>query len=270
VNKKVLESLVKAGAYDSMGITRAAAMDSVTTALNGSGSRNTGQQSIFGEEMFEPAAPVEEWDEAELLRNEKEALGFYITGHPLTKYDMLLSKLKAKKTTELEHIPDRSDIVIGGILRSLKKKNVKSTGDLMAYITLEDSEGSVEVIVFSELYKNSVHLLKKDMLLLVKGSIDRDEKGVRVRAKEVSNLEDAGKISVRRMEVRIDESLGSSENLQGIRDIVAQYPGDCQLFLKIRLKKTQTVIATGITINPDTILLNRLENMVGRGAVTFS
>jgi DNA polymerase-3 subunit alpha len=270
VNKKVLESLVKAGAYDSMGITRAAAMDSVTTALNGSGSRNTGQQSIFGEEMFEQAPPVEEWDEAELLRNEKEALGFYITGHPLTKYDMLLTKLKAKKTTELEHIPDRSDIIIGGVLRSLKKKNVKSTGDLMAYITLEDSEGSVEVIVFSELYKNSVHVLKKDMLLLVKGSIDRDEKGVRVRAKEVSNLEDAGKISVRRMEVRIDEALGSSENLHGIRDLVAQYPGDCQLFLKIRLKKTQTVIATGIMISPDTILLNRLENMVGRGAVTFS
>jgi DNA polymerase-3 subunit alpha len=270
VNKKVLESLVKAGAYDSMGITRAAAMDSVTTALNGSGSRNTGQQSIFGEEMFEQAPPVEEWDEAELLRNEKEALGFYITGHPLTKYDMLLTKLKAKKTTELEHIPDRSDIIVGGVLRSLKKKNVKSTGDLMAYITLEDSEGSVEVIVFSELYKNSVHVLKKDMLLLVKGSIDRDEKGVRVRAKEVSNLDDAGKISVRRMEVRIDEALGSSENLHGIRDLVAQYPGDCQLFLKIRLKKTQTVIATGIMINPDTILLNRLENMVGRGAVTFS
>ncbi|MDH4233456.1 MAG: DNA polymerase III subunit alpha, partial [Nitrospirota bacterium] len=270
VNKKVLESLVKAGAFDSLGITRAAAMDSVTTALNGSGSRNSGQQSIFGEEMFEQAPPVEEWDEAELLRNEKEALGFYITGHPLTKYDMLLTKLKAKKTTELEHIPDRTDIVIGGVLRAIKKKNVKSTGDLMAYITLEDGEGSVEVIVFSELYKNSVHILKKDMLLLVKGSIAKDEKDVRVRAKEVSNLEDAGKMSVRRMEVRIDEALGSSENLQGIKDLVARYPGDCELFLKIRLKKTQTVIATGITISPDAILLNRLEDMVGRGAVTFS
>jgi hypothetical protein len=110
---------------------------------------------------------------------------------------------------------------------------------------------------------------KKDMLL-VKRPIDKDEKGVRVRAKEVSNLEDAGRISVRRMEVRIDEALGSSENLQGIRDLVSQFPGDCQLFLKIRLKKTQTVIATGIMISPDTILLNRLENMVGRGAVTFS
>jgi len=270
VNKKVLESLVKAGAFDSLGITRAAAMDSVTTILNGAGSRNSGQQSIFGEEMFEPGPPVEEWDETELLRNEKESLGFYITGHPLTKYDTILSKLKARKTTELEHISDRSDIIIGGILRGMKKKNVKSTGDLMAYLTLEDDEGSIEVIVFPELYKNSVHVLKKDMLLLVKGTIDKDEKGVRIRAKEVSNLEDAGKINLRRMDISLNDSAGSSEQLKGIRDIVAEYPGECQLFLRIRKGKSQTLIATSINIRPDNILLTRLEDMVGRGTVTFS
>ena len=270
VNKKVLESLVKAGAFDSLGIKRAAAMDSLTTILNGASSRNTGQQSIFGEESFEQAPLLEEWEDAELLRNEKESLGFYITGHPLTKYDMLLTKLKAKKTTELENIPDRADIIIGGILRSIKKKNVKSTGDLMAYVTLEDSEGSVEVIVFPELYKNSVHVLKKDMLLLINGTTDKDEKGVRIRGREISNLEDAGKINLRRMEIRLDDSVGSSKNLLSIRDLVTQYPGDCQLFLKIRLGKSQTLIATGINIRPDNILLNKLKNMVGSGAVTFS
>ncbi|MFZ2197480.1 MAG: OB-fold nucleic acid binding domain-containing protein, partial [Thermodesulfovibrionales bacterium] len=156
------------------------------------------------------------------------------------------------------------------ILRSIKKKNVKSTGDLMAYLTLEDGEGSVEVIVFPELYKNSVQVLKKDMLVLVKGNIDKDEKGIRVRAREVSNLEEAGNISLKRMEIRIDDSPESSENLRGIRDLVVQYPGDCQLFLKIRQGKSQTLIATGINIKPDNILLNRLEDMVGRGTVTFS
>ncbi|PKL52614.1 MAG: DNA polymerase III subunit alpha [Nitrospira bacterium HGW-Nitrospira-1] len=271
VNKKVLESLVKAGAFDSLGITRAAAMSSVTSILNGSGiGRDTGQQSIFGEDTFAPEPMAEEWDETELLRNEKESLGFYITGHPLTKYDAMLTKIKARKTAELEHISDRSDIIIGGILRSIKKKNVKSTGDLMAYLTLEDDEGSVEVIVFPELYKNSVHVLKKDMLLLVKGTIDKDEKGVRVRAKEVSNLEDAGNINLRRMDICIEDSIGSSENLRGIRDLVAQYPGGCQLFLKIILGKSQILIATGMNVSPDHILLNRLEDMVGRGTVTFS
>jgi DNA polymerase III subunit alpha len=270
VNKKVLESLVKAGAFDSLGITRAAAMDSVTTLLNGSAGRNTGQQSIFGEESFEPGPEIAEWDESELLRNEKESLGFYITGHPLTKFDTMLSRLRAKKTTECEHLADRSDIIIGGILRSIKKKNVKSTGDLMAYLTLEDDEGSVEVIAFPELYKNSVHLLKKDMLLLIKGSADKDEKGVRIRGREISDLEDAGRISLKRMDICIEESGDSSDHLRDIRDLVAQYPGDCQLFLKIKLEKSHTVIATGIHIRPDNILLNRLEDMVGRGTVTVS
>ena len=96
------------------------------------------------------------------------------------------------------------------------------------------------------------------------------KKGVRVRAREVSNLEDAGKINLKRMDISINDSLGSSEKLKGIRDLVAQYPGDCQLFLKIRQGKSQTLIATGINIRPDNILLNRLEDMVGRGAVTFS
>jgi hypothetical protein len=64
--------------------------------------------------------------------------------------------------------------------------------------------------------------------------------------------------------------LGSSENLRSIRELVAQYPGDCQLFLKIQLEKSQAVIATGLNIKPDAILLSRLEDMVGRGAVTFS
>jgi len=141
---------------------------------------------------------------------------------------------------------------------------------LMAYLTLEDGEGSVEVIVFPELYKNSVQVLKKDMLVLVKGNIDKDEKGIRVRAKEVTNLEEAGNISLKRMEICIDDSPESSENLRGIRDLVVQYPGDCQLFLKIRQGKSQTLIATGINIKPDNILLNKLEDMVGRGTVTFS
>jgi len=66
----------------------------------------------------------------------------------------------------------------------LKKKNVKSTGDLMAYLTMEDDEGSIEVIIFSDLYKSCGHLLKKEGLFLVKGDVDRDEKGVRVRARE--------------------------------------------------------------------------------------
>ena len=271
VNKKVLEGLVKAGAFDSMGMHRAEAMSIVSDLLNGGSSKDSGQQSIFGEDSEENNKEIKEWDETELLKNEKEALGFYITGHPLTKYSMLLNKLKAKKTSELDNAPDREEIVVGGVIRSIKKKNVKSTGDMMAYLALEDDEGSIEVIVFSELYKNCMSILKKDALILIKGSTDKDEKGVRVRAKEVSMLEGAGKNNFKRVEIFIkDDVMSSSENLRNLRSLVSQHPGACQLYLRIRLPESQTLIATGLNVKPDTILIETLENMVGRGAVTFS
>jgi DNA polymerase-3 subunit alpha len=272
VNKKVLEGLVKAGAFDSLGISRAAAMEAVSEGLNGSSrsSRNLNQVSMFGDETGEQMPAAAEWDESELLKNEKEALGFYITGHPLTRYDTILSRLRAKKTPALEQAADKAEVLIGGILRAVRKKNVKSSGELMAYLTLEDDEGSVEVIVFSSLYKTVYELLKKDAVVLVKGSIDKDEKGVRVRALEISNLEDAGKKSVKRMEISLQGTQGSTESLQNIRSLVREYPGDCQLYLRIRGEKSHTLIATGITIKPDTALMNRLESMVGRGTVTVS
>jgi DNA polymerase-3 subunit alpha len=272
VNKKVLEGLVKAGAFDSLGVTRAAAMASVSDLLNGTGrsARNANQVSMFGDDAAGDEPAGAEWEETELLKNEKDALGFYITGHPLTKYDTVLSRLKARKTGDLEHATDKSEVLIGGILRAVRKKNVKSSGELMAYVTLEDDEGSVEVIVFPSLYKAVYELLKKDAIVLVKGSIDKDEKGVRVRGLEISNLEDAGRKSVKRMEISLRETADSRNSLQNIRSLVTEYPGDCQLYLRITSSKSHTLIATGISIKPDTALVSRLETMIGKGAITVS
>ena len=270
VNKKVLESLVKAGAFDSFGVTRAAAMNAVSDALNGGRGRNPGQQSIFGDETEEASPSIEEWEEAELLKNEKEALGFYITGHPLTKYEDMLARLGARTTSGLENASDKEEVVVGGVIRALKKKNVKSTGDMMAYVTLEDDEGSVEVIVFPDLYKKTNGLLSKDEAILVKGNMDKDEKGARVRAREVLGLDEAGKQSFRKMELSIEATGEWGGRLPEIRDTVDRYPGDVQLYLKISLGGVQTIIATGCRIRPDQGLVGALEDLVGKGAVSVS
>jgi DNA polymerase-3 subunit alpha len=271
VNKKVIEGLVKAGAFDSLGISRSAAMNMVADALNGNGkTKNADQQSMFGDEPSVPDADTAEWDETELLMHEKEALGFYITGHPLTRYSQILAKMKAKRTSDIEVAADKEEVVIGGILRSVKKENVKSTGDMMAYVTLEDDEGSVEVIIFSELFKSVNMLIKKDALVLIKGSIDRDEKGARVRAREVVRLDTAGLNGFKRVEISLPGTESSGERMKEIRSLVSEYPGDCQLYLKIRLNGIQTLIATDIGLKPDKILIASLETMAGSGAVTFS
>lgn len=271
VNKKVLEGLVKAGVFDSLGISRAAAMNAVAENGGTKSLREQGQQSFFGEEPSDPGPSASEWDDAELLRNEKEALGFYITGHPLTKFDQFLSRLKARKTSELGALPDRADIILGGILRLVRKKNVKSTGDLMAYATLEDDEGSAEVIVFSELYKNTFQILKKDALILVKGSLDKDEKGSRVRAREISLLSDVTGTSMKRIEISFPDLTEIRSALQSLRVLIDQYPsGDCQLVLKIKTNGTQAVIASALHIRPDELLIRKIENISGIGPVTVS
>ncbi|MHB8882917.1 MAG: DNA polymerase III subunit alpha [Thermodesulfovibrionales bacterium] len=271
VNKKVLEGLVKAGAFDSLGVTRAAALHTVSETLSGGDRlKNAGQQSMFGDEAGPEAAAFDEWDEAEMLRNEKEALGFYITGHPLTKYSLVLDKLKAKRTTDIESAADKEEVVIGGVLRAIKKKNVKSSGDLMAYVTLEDDEGSLEVIVFPELYKSVNPILKKDAIVLVKGSIDRDEKGSRIRAREIGPLEHTGLNSFRRMELSLRGAAATGAGLKELRALVGRHPGDCQLFLKIRSNATQTLIATDVGLKPDRLLISAIEGMAGSGTVTFS
>jgi DNA polymerase-3 subunit alpha len=270
VNKKVLEGLVKAGAFDSLGVSRAAAMEGVHELSNGGKTKIDGQASFFGEEAHMEKEEVSEWSETELLKNEKEALGFYITGHPLTRFDMQLRKRGAKKTSEIGNAADREDVIVGGVLRAIKRKNVKSTGDMMAYVTLEDTEGSIEVIVFSELYRKSGSLLKKDSLVLVKGNVDRDEKGVRVRAREIHDLEENSASHLRRIEISLGNSGSCGDRLKEIRSLVDKYPGDCQLYLRIRLPWSQTVIATGINLRPDSLLIDSLEDMVGRGTVTVS
>jgi DNA polymerase-3 subunit alpha len=244
-------------------------MNTVADVLNGGKTKNSGQQSIFGTEVEETERETGEWEEAELLKNEKEALGFYITGHPLTRYDTKLRKMKTKKTSDLEHATDKEEVIIGGILRGLKRKNVKSTGDMMAYVSLEDDEGSIEVIVFSEIYKSVNAILKKDALILVKGSIDRDEKGVRLRAKEISVLENAGKDSTKGLEIAMSDAGASLDDLKKIRSLVEQYPGDSRLYLRIKTDLSQALIATAITLQPDDILINTLENIIGRGSVTL-
>jgi DNA polymerase-3 subunit alpha len=270
VNKKVLECLVKAGAFDSLGVARASAMKTVADVLGSGKARNDGQQSIFGEMVADPGQDIPEWDEAELLKNEKEALGFYITGHPLSKFGPLLRRIKARKTPEIESAADKADVLVGGVLRGIKRKNVKSTGDMMAYVSVEDDEGSVEVIVFSELYKSVNPLLKKDALVLVKGNVDKDEKGVRVRAREITALENAGRNGLKKLEISLGDPESCGRRLKEIRSLVVRYPGDCQLYLRIRLNASQALIATGISLNPDNALISTLEDLVGRGGVIVS
>ncbi len=265
VNKKVLENLIKAGAFDSLGMTRASAMSFIHDSLNGTRSRNAGQQSIFGSQ--EEAETIKEWDEMETLTHEKEALGFYITGHPLMKYREKLSALHIKRTSEIEALGDREEARVAGVISTIKKFQKRGTSETMAYFTLEDELGNIEAIVFPELYRNSLEILKKDMPVIVKGIIDRTEKGTKLISNEIAKIESLFSKNGLKCEISIKYPAVNSLNLQDLRQMLSGSSGSCPLYLKIELQDSQVFLATGLQIEPSSPLIDKLEGFLGKGAV---
>jgi len=266
VNKKVIENLIKAGTFDSLGLTRAKAMSVIHNFLNGARTRShLGQQSIFGSEAESEA--IKEWDEMETLSYEKEALGFYITGHPLTKYREKLSALRIKRISALDSLHDREDVQVAGVVKSIKKIQTRGTAETMAYFILEDEEGSVEAIAFPELYRNTVRLLKKDMPVIVTGTIDHTEKGTKLISKEISGIDNLISKNGLKCEISIKYPIVNSLNLQHLRQLVSGSTGNCPLYLKIELQDSNVFIATGLQVEPDRLLIDKLEEMLGKGAV---
>lgn len=281
VNKKVIESLIKAGSFDSFGIHRAEALAVLNVSLNGETSVGSffSQQNIFGAAGKEE---IEEWDEMKLLRNEKEALGFYITGHPLSKYRQSLSAMKVKGISGLEDSKDKEDIHVAGVVSGIKKIKTRGTSESMAYLTLEDEEGSIEVIVFPDLYTAMLNILNKDSLIVVKGTVDKTEKGNKLISREICKLEDMMNEGVKpqspnnspfisrdaqKMEITIISHSSPSESLKMLKDILTGYTGRCPLSLKIEVNGSSAVIATGLSVEPSNALMERIEGLVGKGMV---
>src|SRR5438132_912640 len=192
-NKKVIEALIKSGSFDSFGLTRKALFDSLESVADSAqrarDEKERGQSSLFGGVAagFSPpngglkAAATREWPEEEKLRHEKETLGFYITGHPLNKYAEEL-RLFATANTETLHQHVDEVVNIGGIVSSLKRSKIKkgpNEGKLMAKFVLDDQYGSVDVVVFSDLYAKYLKWLDNGIAVLLTASV-KDTGGVQI------------------------------------------------------------------------------------------
>jgi len=191
VNKRVIESLIKCGAFDSTGAARAALMEGAEAATNYGQKiqeeKASAQVSLFGTEevtrgnghggMKLPNVP--EWHDKEKLAFEKEALGFLITGHPLDRYIDDIRRLANTEIANMVEMADGSEVRICGIVSSLKEITTKK-GDRMGFVTIEDLTGSVEITVFSDIYVLSSSLLKCDDPLLIVGKLEKGEKGCKI------------------------------------------------------------------------------------------
>jgi DNA polymerase-3 subunit alpha len=241
VNRKILEALIKSGACDAFGQTRATLFAQIERTLARAASiisdRQKGQSSLFGalEEkappMPEAISNLPEWPQHELLAHEKELLGFYVTGHPLTPYVPILEKYTLANTAKLAELSNRSLTRIGGLIAAVQNGVSKKSGKPYSMVTLEDLEGSVQVLCMNENYEKYRGLLTPNRAILVIGEVNTGDDRPKIFPQEIMPLEDAPKRFTKQVHLRLHTAHVKPEQLESVRELVAAHPGKCPLLL---------------------------------------
>jgi DNA polymerase III subunit alpha len=184
-----------------------------------------GGDSGFTLPEIEPPV-VPEWREREKLSYEKEILGFYITGHPLTRYTDTLKDLKVIEIQALPEQEDKESVRLVGMVAALKEINSKK-GERMAFANLEDLSGSCEVIVFSDVYKKASGFLKGEAPLWITGLTTKDEKGVKVIANDLMPLDEAEEKMAQQALLKVPVETLNREQILEIQGLLKEHGGSC-------------------------------------------
>ena len=241
VNKRVVEALIKCGAFDSMGRTRRSLIEALERIVE-FGQRKmrdrlSGQVGLFGGGGGGGAGSLriddlEEWPERARLTVEKEALGFYITGHPMNSYTAEIDRFTTHTTAGL--VEDRrklragDEVKVAGIVSSMKVVVTKAKGERMAFVQLEDMVGSVEVTFFPRGFAKAEEWLTTDEPLLLKAKVDEvtEEGTVKLLAEDVRVLADVRESETREVLFQLQGADGTPERLTALRQVLVANPGD--------------------------------------------
>jgi DNA polymerase-3 subunit alpha len=262
LNKRVFESLVSAGAFDSLSDGRSASewrgalFSSIDGALSTSQrakrERIQGQSGLFGmvaEEIDyanEIPRNAKGWTQAELLAAEKAALGFYITGHPLEKHLELLESMKAAKSSELPNLTTGSRVTSGGIIHDLQIRMTKK-GDKFALLRLEDEAGGTKCVLWPEIYRKHATVLQSDMAVIVKGRLELSEDNPpTIIVEQVQSMEAASE-GTEFLLLKMPANADFSTLFDSILNLLSLYPGDCDVAVEAQIDD-QTVVR--IKANP--------------------
>jgi len=282
LNKRVLESLIKSGAMDSLGRRSQlfAVLDkAMELAQKQQRDADSGQHGLFG--VFEEAEPSAktslpnspEWDEHVRLQGEKEILGFFVSGHPMEKYADRVQDFNAKPTSEIlamtKGTGKNEEIYAAGIISGLKVMKSKK-GDLYANATLEDMDGAVEMIVFPEAYKRLSEKVKLEVPVLVRCGV-RVEEGAnpKINASEILSLEAAKPKLPKALRVKIDLENATELTVDALHTLFKECPGEAKVLFDVERRGEYVVVmeADGYNVLPDRIFIKRVEELCGRDSV---
>jgi DNA polymerase-3 subunit alpha len=281
VNRKAQESLIMAGAFDSVNPNRAALVAGLDTALQyGQGRQKEkarGQTSLFGagansaDPSGEPSLPeVPAWNLYDILSNEKQILGFYLSGHPLSDYQSELQLLATRDSVSIQEVSDSQEVVLGGIIVAVKL-NLDRKGKQMAFVTLEDFTGRVELILFSDIYERNRSLIKTDGMLLVRGtSSTREGEKPKVIVQEIAPLSEAWGVFQGSLHLSLASGNIDSAAIENLKKILAEHPGKMPVVLHVNsLDQKLNLRLKGSSIMPNQLLYKDLTELLGEKNVRF-
>lgn len=242
VGKKTLEVLAAAGAMDNFEGHRAqlvAAMDAAWQyAQKAQNDRLAGQSSLFGGDAadttdFTPALPhTPPWGRGETLRNERDLIGFYISGHPLDEFAAEIRAFSTARLGDPDAIPDESDQTVIGLVTAVSRRTSKS-GRPMAFITLEDTSGQTEVVLFAQSLERNNHLLEVDEVVMVRGKAETKSGDVKMVGREIQPMWKVRE-SVKGLLLRINADEASVEDVEALADLCDRNKGACKVYFELR------------------------------------
>lgn len=277
VNKKVLESFVKAGAMDSLEGTRAEKFASIDDAIkygqqiqNGS---NTNQVDIFGQSTHDheliktPTLPnVNPWDEQESLDKEKEVLGLYVSGHPLLKYADDLEEFSNYDFSEKLKVSKEENVRIGGMISELRHHFDRKKKQ-MAFFKLDCLGGQVEILAFSDTFAKYKSLIEKDQIIFVTGkpTDSTDFSDLKLIAEEVVLLKNARTYFSKRINIRLHNTQTTDKEINQLFSIAEKHKGECGIVFHIpNGGKGQRVLAHNVRVASDKEFFTEIRNIFGK------
>jgi len=285
VNRRVIESLIKCGAFDSFGLYRSQMMAMLNKVLEATSSlqkdRSSGQLSLFDthdgqdyfSKTFQDIPDIEEWPENQLLAYEKDMLGFYITGHPLSKHKSLIKYFSKTTVKELSEQSHGSLVTLIGVLTKVKytyTKKGKKKGQKMAIAEFEDLTGRIEVLIFPQSYSKSYNYIKTDATVFIKGKLSLKEEEPKIIADEILTIKEARKKYISSIDVNLRTAGLEQTTLEKLKNILSSQPGNTPVYLNFINPDGSTekmLVNSNMKVEVNRSLIEKVENLLGQDVV---
>ncbi len=288
LNKRTIESMIKAGAMDGLGGTRAQLFAAVDRAIEAgqkaNRDRESGQHALFGmpsaadAPQSERLPEVEPWSEREQLKGEKEVLGFYVTGHPLNAYEEKIRELATADSSTIEALAAQgsgnADVALCGIISNVSVKRNRE-GKPWAAVQLEDRSGNVDLLIFAAAFESLRPYLEPDQAVLVRGTLRLEENSPpKVAVSDITPLDNArirlpGRLSIRiRLVGPAGEAAAGSEIAEKLAELFRRKPGDTDVCFRLeRPGDFLVLLDSGLRVRADREFCEAASSILGPGSV---